>query len=519
MPFDEALALGSERWSELLSRARKTTRRLKHIVDTLSGLSSAIQREFEAATTSFNTVSKIHGLITLPNELLARIFNYVVNWDEKLIIPTRTRAAVGLSHVCRYFRDTAISCTQLWTNVSSCGDDDITTLCLSRSKRVPLNVRLVTRVDEISPHPDDFGLVCDPLAQELFSHSKRWGQLEIRTEVNRSFHDVVTKSLDIGKIFRELDVPLLRSLHILRNSADRDEPNLLNSLLEGWRTPNLRYLTTNRYLPLRLAGAENLESFDVTLEVDSVNLTDTVKALSRMTSLEEFHLTFIPPQIFVPIVVTDERACLPNVRHLRIGLSGLEVIHTQSRNLLQALFAALSFPGSTDLHLDLSGVIRDDHECVSIDKQVMWLFQHPNTLSRVERFCLEASDFFDFNRGHFSVDIPFGKLPSLKELELYCNTRLIPCDYSPGDTISLALERLIIRTTEIGMLAIAPFTTSVLRGLKEVGKWESFRELVIINTGQQACDFLGTRYATKSFVGDAALQWCIYGVPDIPTFN
>ncbi len=141
MACTEIQTLGSKGRSNLLSRARKTMLRLKSLSDILSDLASVFHTESEAARANFEAIGNMCGMASLPTELLARIFECVVNGDETLTNPTRWKAAVRLSHVCQYFRETALACPQIWSNISRSGE--MADSCLPRSKDLPLDVELM----------------------------------------------------------------------------------------------------------------------------------------------------------------------------------------------------------------------------------------------------------------------------------------------------------------------------------------------------------------------------------------
>ncbi len=81
MVYSEAQTLGAGKRFDLVSQARKTMLRLKSLSDTLSALASAVRAESRAARANFDAVKNMCGLASLPNELLSRIFECVVNGD------------------------------------------------------------------------------------------------------------------------------------------------------------------------------------------------------------------------------------------------------------------------------------------------------------------------------------------------------------------------------------------------------------------------------------------------------
>lgn len=517
MSYDEAQVLGDEGCFELMSEARKTMLRLKPLFEALGGLSAAVQTELRNAQATYRATIKMRGLVILPDELLAHILDFAVNWDQSLATPLRTRAAVRFSHVCRHFRNTAVSCAHLWTN--ACTSSSLMALCLSRNKHIPLNVRLVTRVEK-EPDSEEFVLVFDQTFRDLVPLSNRWGSLEIEIEPSAG------KGSHVGELkpcpsFGGLDVPSLHSLHILHPSSYRTvESDLYNGLLDGFYAPNLRHLTSKHYFALWL-GVESLKTFDVTLNLDDVEFADAVSVLAQMAALEDFHLTLTghhhhktsrdPPLPFT-------KTYLPSVRRLQIDLSILGYEYSELRTLIKVLLSSLSFPGITDLRLGLSGPIDRGVKEVALDWEMMLLFQHSEMFSRVERFHLNVVDIYANRQstGSYSTIIPFGLLPSMKELSIFCNTRLILRNEFADNSTSPILRKLVIQTTEEGLPAMGPFVTGILRKQEEDGTWGSSHEFLIVSANPRYPYGMDSkRYATRSFVGDAALKLYTDYVPEL----
>ena len=142
MPCDDLLALDTSECRQLVSRSQSSWRRLHCLFEVFNGLTHVFAWKAMVALSNQYTVANMYGLGTLPNELLIRIFEFVVFADQTL--PNRWRAAVPLSHVCRYFRRTVLSCPLLWSDIS--GNADMASLSLTRSKDVLLDVTVALRV-------------------------------------------------------------------------------------------------------------------------------------------------------------------------------------------------------------------------------------------------------------------------------------------------------------------------------------------------------------------------------------
>lgn len=546
MPFSEACALGIEKCTELVSRARKTTHRLKLLSDTLSKLSTAMRTEFEEAQANYKAVSKLHGLVSLPNELLARIFGYVVNRDDSesfrlttegsrlqvlgpgdmgffdpITTSKRSKAAVTLSYVCRYFRDTATSCARLWTNVSN--NKDMTALCLERSKQVPLNAHIFIGRGEQDSNSGSYALAPDELLQTILPHSERLGGLEIDFVTEFDFEEVNGGDPNISKAFHELDAPSLHSLRIRRQiNPFGERTNILtNHEFDGWNTPSLRHLVTMHYFPLGLSGLNNLQSLDITLSLGEVIMVDIIQVLSQMTSLIDLRLMIEGIKDHPRQIPKFEKAYLPSIRQLQIGVNGTGKIPLlSSKTVLKAFFSSLFFPSVTDIHLNFMSFMNwEDPRDVSLNRELSWLIQDEKQYLSVERLCLEAIDHNRAKIGRLGIDIPLVKFPNIKELTLCSNSRLLPSLHHGEDLESnLVLEKITIKAIEEGIKTIGSFVATVMEGQKERGEWESFRELVVVNTRQVSFGELGKEYATRIYEGDAAIHWYANGNPEMYVF-
>ncbi|KLO15348.1 hypothetical protein SCHPADRAFT_995953 [Schizopora paradoxa] len=547
MPLTEAQLLGKEKCSELVSRTRKTALRLKSLSDTLSKLSSAMRTESEDAQANFKAVSKLYGLVSIPNELLARIFDHVVNRDDSeslttkasrpemprpgdLAVPEpittskRSKEALSLSHVCRYFRDTALSCARLWPNV--CRNKDLAAYCLGRTKHIPLNVHIFIGRGERDPISGSYGIHFDKLLQDILPHSDRLGGLEIDFKSYHEVERVDAGYLNVREAFRRLYAPALHSLRIQHQPNYFAETGnfLTNHEFDGWNVPNLRHLVTKHYFPLGLPGLRNLHSLEMTFDLGEIDFAGVTQSLSQMTGLSDFSLVVTVEESVrrlgqITRQSKFERVYLPSVRRLRIGINGAGYPYLSTASFMKALFSPLVFPGVTDLHFTMFSFIGGEEQReVSLNKELTWLCQHENQYSCVERLCLEAIDRSSEKCSNLLMDIPLAEFPNAKELVLCSNAQFKPSLHVHQEGKLPILEGITIKAVENGIKTIGPFVGSVMDVQRDRGNWGSFRELIVVNTRQVTMGDLGMEYPTRIYEGDAALQWCASGSPEIPTF-
>ncbi|KLO15333.1 hypothetical protein SCHPADRAFT_269792 [Schizopora paradoxa] len=360
MPYSELRDLGVKGCTDLARQTRDTAMRLESLSRTFHALSGAIYTEYRSALDNFVAATNMASLITLPNETLSRIFEFVVNGDDEFPVRARRDAAVTLSHICKYFRDTALSCAELWANIT--GNSDLAALCLSRSKNVPLDLDVRIGYSQRGI-PETYHFTFDKLLQEALNHSNRWRSLRIQYMFCKGFDDSDTdfiRGSEFTEAFRGLDAPSLESLLIESNSS------LLGACyayteLEGWRAPNLRFATFEHYFPLRFPALANVTNLVLSHRLGQIPLDELVKDLSRMTSLEELNLTIYGGAFPNPDANPTERTYLPSVKILKIYVHHAGMPFGMM-SPTRALFSSLFFPELEDLNVTLHGQFQKKYD-------------------------------------------------------------------------------------------------------------------------------------------------------------
>lgn len=499
IPYAEAKTLGINGCLKLVSRARNTLLRLKSLSDTLVELASAIQAQSEVAISNLEAVENMYGLVSLPNDLLVDIFEYIVNGDPTLTNSTRWKASVGLSHVCQHFRDTALSCPRIWASVG--GGEEMSTLCLSRSKDAPLdlNTTVVFGTDL-----DD--LRFEHLLVDILSHAHHWGSLNIKFESqhrrNGPQKQTPLNGAEINQAFREVDTPSLERLYIT-NDASSSTQYTKSDVFKHWKTPKLQCVTSMRYFPLSLLGLRHVTILDITLLPNQIS-DELLEGLSGMSSLEKFCITleshWDSSEPRIPIL-PSARVELPSVRCLRIDVrnsSDHDVEH-----LKRNLFSSLWFPGVLDLHIRLECQrtrvrfiprVGDDTDFDFNDELhlILWDWEQ---FARVQNLHLEVygacSGFLkrETRFGTHYVRVPLNKFPELKHLTLQSNRYLSvkegpsygsenktnPLHKVPHPTLP-SLQTITIRTPDPDR--VLDWVKGVLKEQRNRGEWEEFLKLV-----------------------------------------
>ncbi|KLO18194.1 hypothetical protein SCHPADRAFT_993799 [Schizopora paradoxa] len=525
MSFDDLQALGITGCSRLVSRARKTMQRLTSLSDTLRDLSSVIQAESQAAQENLDVVSNMCSLVFLPNELLVRIFRFVVNGDAGLANSTRTQTAVSLSHVSQYFRRTALSCSSLWSNIS--GNPRITLLSLSRCKDALLDVAMRIRLtlgDEEEEETYELALAQSLI--DLLPHSKRWRSLEVSYflddqdgQQHRGNHSPNTEYSKIPEAFYKIDLRSLESLCI-RNIHDEFFTFKSYHEFQHWETPRLQHLTSVHYFPLSLPGLANLTSLNVTLNLGEISPKEVLRDLSRMQGLESLALKLeIGRQDYTVQQTSFEKAEFPRVYRLKIEL---ECQQSRRCDLLKMFLSSLSFPGAVDLHIKLGGYVKmiyfESEPYLSLSQELGSIIQHVQ-FPRVGRFCLEANALnidvgdsvssMETQQGQILLDVSLGLLPTVKHLTLRSNGCLRPRLQKSVSENALgipALETITVQITKWAAASVADFLEDILTKGKEQEDRETLREVVIMDNGQ--IHGRNGDDVKKAYTGHDALEWC-----------
>ncbi len=197
---------------DVRNRTRDITYRLRALSETLKKLATIIKDEHKA----FKVLNRSSGLTSLPDDLLAMIFDYVVNKDKnKCLIPIRWRVAVKLISCLSAFPQHLAILSRLWTTMNR--STQMVAACLPRAKSVPLAVDIT-----VYPNTDAGGWYFEPVLTELLPHSKRWGHLAINFDLGCSNLPLQDDFLDKSTVekLRHLDASLLEELCIQNDEWD-----------------------------------------------------------------------------------------------------------------------------------------------------------------------------------------------------------------------------------------------------------------------------------------------------------
>lgn len=481
----------------------------------LKELASAIDDE----CVDIEVVNRKCGLASLPDDLLAMIFDYVVNEEEsKDRVPMRWMAAVELSHVCRHFRDVSLSCPRLWTTINR--SSKMAVACLPRARSVPLIVNIT-----VCPDENTGGWSFDPFINHILPCAKRWGQLIV-------VYDFLTRDdLDLNKAtyqkLRQLDAPLLEELQIANDSWDIS--GTCDWDWSQWNTPKLRRVEAVFCFPSHLPGLASVISLELTLHADHVSISGILAEISRMDHLLDFTFTLLSSEMDVEPIEVPVKMIFSSVQRLHITTE----LHFPEENpnpaIKSALFSSLFFPSVVKLHLKLLDYDHDkylhdpgweDSDALInsyFNNEIARIFRHVEQFPRVSEFHLRVHPALSSYRGSVGgviyLSVPLDMLPGLKHFTLVSDTGLemsqpneldevnfedgVPPPRVVGDVLPV-LDTIVLDLPQAG--GIADWVCDYLQGLRDQER-VGFRELIVMEGNASS----GRRKA--SFLGDDALEW------------
>ncbi len=503
-----------QRRPALCHRARDVLSVLRSLSKDIFGLAAAIKEQCEI----YEIVNRKCGLASLPDDVLAMIFDYSVNNkdEDKYRASIRWTAAVRLSHVCRHFRTISLSCPRLWTTMSK--SRRMVAACLPRTKGLPLSVDLM-----FHRHYFSMDWFFEPVLTEILPHSKRWRHLSIIVDSASSAANIPLEDVRNlkGQKLGYLDAPILEELLI--DNSDYHSNNI--DAPESWdwsqcNTPNLRRIKTIFCFPRSLPGLANVTNVDVAIRIDDASIFGTLKELSRLEHLRDLALELRSCEDTNNIGIERfEKMEFTRVQHLEIR-TDLE-LHFDFGTLATkcSLFSSLFFPCAVHLQLELSSFEYLDaigwmERHMYFNKEVITIFRHIDQFPRVDNFRLKIySPLRNDYETYTELSIPLNMLASLKHFTLQTNAPLFIKE--PTDIVFEEEDRVaprvvgdvlpVLRTLTLDMLdprVAACWVGEYLEDLREQDKLDGFGELVVMENDDSG----GRR--TVSYLGREALEWC-----------
>ncbi|KLO05824.1 hypothetical protein SCHPADRAFT_946583 [Schizopora paradoxa] len=235
------------------TRLKESTNEIDCVTKTLEALLNVayeLQSRLESSQKQIIAANLSKGVKSLPDEILAKVFQIAVWWEEDVffaysIFARGTRQAVWLSQVSRRFREVALGTRGLWTTLTSFCSKRQLEAFISRVGPVErFHVSL-----HISHSSEDraFFEVCRPTIS-------RWATLTLKHDSQFGYgaryggcNDRLEK---LFSLFSEggVQFPMLEELIILGDRSDPRFGGLLPAAIEAW-APNLHTLRCPYFLP------------------------------------------------------------------------------------------------------------------------------------------------------------------------------------------------------------------------------------------------------------------------------
>ncbi|KAJ3495124.1 hypothetical protein NMY22_g19978 [Coprinellus aureogranulatus] len=167
----------------------------------------------------------------LPAEVLSRIFSVLASSsviDVKDFGRARNPSWISVCHVCRHWREAALDCASLWTDLMF-HKPGLSEFMLANTKGCPLTVEFNVFNQEIEPFID--------ILRQAISQAHRLQSLIVRRE------DVMEQKLYLSRIVGTgcTEAPILEKLVISRDAQQRTEETLPEGFLSKG-APALRHL-------------------------------------------------------------------------------------------------------------------------------------------------------------------------------------------------------------------------------------------------------------------------------------
>jgi len=281
-----------------------------------------------------------HGLLSLPDELLALVFVTTMSDCYKPWI-----TAFHLSAVCRRFHAITHSSPEMWSYVSTkMSRQEVVDMCLDRSRNASLHLSIV----EGSP---DF-------YSAIRQHCSRWESIQInsgrekyQTEVDKLLPDAALDAL-----------PRLQSIRVACGPrTSREVKKLVDQL--NTSAPNVRHLTLTISTPSRYTLPASLRRLDLTVFPKSFttpgsgSIRHLVSFLRSAPLLEEMKLDFLKTECFDPF--TSQKS--PGKQMIfSMPLVGKVKLSLRAHDGLQPLLRTLYFPNIIDLSIEVRDKVIDD---------------------------------------------------------------------------------------------------------------------------------------------------------------
>ncbi|KLO08077.1 hypothetical protein SCHPADRAFT_1001181 [Schizopora paradoxa] len=497
----------------LREHVRLIIRRLERLSSNLAGLASAVTEQIDA----FGIVSRNCGIALLPNEVLAKILDLVVNTAEK-----KRQTTVELSHVARQFRSMMLEWPKFWTNMYSWSHPEMIKLLSSRARGLPLTVDLNVYCFS---SPDECRL--DPAFTDLVSLAEHWRTLHVIHAW--TFYDREKRNrLQTAESWHHVSIhgPLLEVLAIIALEFHAAPLHAFD--WSRWTFPRLREAIFDNYFPFLLPGLSQVSVLSLTLRVTDGKMGEILAEVVKMKNVQDLTLE-LSNTLQDHDITAFGRFEIRQVKRLRI----ITTLHYKEDDLSPALkrsiFSSLFFPGVDDLILQLKGSefsVPENHwrdtyiRHFYFNKEINRIFRNIDQFPIASYFYLHISSPFgdrEDSEGRSEIYVPLNMLPSLKRFAFSSDTRFhivepedpdetyyededVVAPRVIGDAFPL-LESMTLDMEDFMDSATAHWVQEYLHKMMDRGGWDASFKLLV-------GEYHSSGHRWTNYVGDKALEWC-----------
>ncbi|KLO06448.1 hypothetical protein SCHPADRAFT_1002342 [Schizopora paradoxa] len=434
----------------LVSRARRV---VTHLESLKQAISKALDERIEKAQTRVQRFGSLCGLASLPSTILADILWLASHGVFYSRPKEHSIAALRLSHVCRHFRNTALSMAKMWSEICAVAYPTPRQLgfvhaCIERSKNAPLdvhlNVYLPEEEDNDSYFNEDAKFRSDEASFILLPHAHRWRSFNLHlVQYPASSNALEPPSMNLIssalESMRNLTYPMLESITLSFEEASIIVGKGME-LCSSWNLPSLRSLSIVRSLPSTLARLDRVVTLDYTMfgknmdDEDISSLVTLVGVLKRMSSLRDLALDLVsttPAETPFPI---SDVVCLPSIQNLKITFGPHCMMEEDGESfnypLLRSFFSVLRFQNTSNLLVLFQDGIKVSFVTPISDTRIVCkdLFGD-NKIPNVKRceiaIRLEYYHPTQLPPGEFQSILPTTFPQSVEHLKIECNTSLL----------------------------------------------------------------------------------------------
>ncbi len=402
--------------------------RMKSVKRVLDTLSSSLEETIDIVTSKTRVVFQTAGFATLPDELLARIFELTYDAKEIFDFHCSISADKGLTNssthflacVSKRFRRVALSVPFIWRDVScSHPVDRILTL---RERCQNPSVCLKTEKDSLAPSEHILGII---------HPSRQWQELHLHFGGENTRHSL----FELLKGHCQEPFGALEALLLYNNNSDwaqlEIQPNVASSLrdmdsgiLASWRMPRLTSLALSGFLPSATMQCPNVTSLVILINrglgPNDEFASDMNKLRDLLASLPKLEILYVS---FQSKILAEADSPIPLVTLPYLTTLGLVLYRMAKPRTVGLLMDFLGAPNLKNLNVRILRTHRHEWNVLIFKRWMMELFmpspgQPRRCYSSVERVSFtilenETSDSFPI-----MLNDMFAALPNIREIKL-----------------------------------------------------------------------------------------------------